>query len=362
VTAKRKTKSVPIALSWHGTLRRAELPDEYPSRVAIIAVGSVMFGHADADGTHSRPSITTIMREAGVSQRTARLVLACLVDLGWLAVTAKANQRRATEYRLTFAKGVDGHPLVDAQRMPTGTPSDELEDADEHPLVDAQRMPTGTPCDELGDALGDAVGDAVRHPDLSPPSNNEEEDEGTAAPSTHVSGAVPLPAVDPTARELDELVDELDASVHTAIGGITHRAGVSIDTRRLGPAIVAAMERTGWPVHVVAVYCIERLKRQGRRVHNPTGWLVTDLGRVDGHVVPSPRMQLADSVARFVKVATASTAVANQTNHPTDRLKRLLNDANLGDDQGRPRVFEVKAADIEKVKAIVDRVIREYTP
>ena len=82
-----------------------------PAESQVVAVAGVLLRHADRDGRNCYPAIETIVRSAGVARRSARLALRWLVDGRWLVVTAMANQRRPTAYRLSIPEGAEEHPL-----------------------------------------------------------------------------------------------------------------------------------------------------------------------------------------------------------------------------------------------------------
>jgi hypothetical protein len=73
---------------------------------------------------------------------------------------------------------------------------------------------------------------------------------------------------------------EVDVAVEWIVGHIAKQAGVSIDARRLGPALVDARARTGWGEEGIAVYCVEKLQRGSRRIRDPSAFLATGLRRL----------------------------------------------------------------------------------
>lgn len=164
-----------MVLRWQTALRSCpDLPRKLPSRAAVLAVSLVVSGYADSDGRNSFPSIATIEREAGVSVRTVRQVLAALVADGWLTVEAKAIPwHRPTVYRLRLPMGADEHPYGEP---PMG--------AHEHPYDEPL----------MGAARG-----AEEHPDLLPPSISEEvgEEEGADGGSADAPPPAPILSIPP---------------------------------------------------------------------------------------------------------------------------------------------------------------------
>jgi hypothetical protein len=255
----------------------------------MVAVASVLAGYADSDGRNCYPAIETIMSEAGTSRRTVRLVLGRLVESGWLAVTAKAVQwHRPTVYRLTFPMGAEEHPMEDARIS-----------AEEHPM-NTRRM--GAP---LGAAMG-----AEEHPDLLPPTEGEEEEES--------AGVAALAALSPDDTKWAQAV----------AGDIARRAKVVIDPGRcgLGSVLLGAMKRAGGETALI-VYCVEKLKQQGRRVHDPSAFLAKDLStRLTDSMMPSPRMAYAAVIGRLFDLCDESVNTEG-----LEYFERSVQDAGLVD-------------------------------
>jgi hypothetical protein len=237
-------------------------------KMPVIAVAAVMAGHARKDGSNSRPSIETIMAEAGASQRTARLALALLVKVGWLKITAEAIPWHApTVYRLAFLWDAQGHPMNEPRR-----------DAQGHPMNEPRR-----------DAPRDAQRDAHGHPDLRSPSKYEEEEEESAgarsfsdslAALSHDRVPVGLFTNDDHGQgdlslrgsSVDEIADTQEVAI-----AVARRARMDLDPGRSGLAgeMVAAKARAGWADADLIAYCADKLRRA--KPKDPTAWLATDL-------------------------------------------------------------------------------------
>ena len=331
VTAKRRSKGAPIALRWQGLLRAdRDIPHENPGRVAVIAVGAVLVGYADSDGGNCRPAIDTIVREAGVSRRTALAVLGWLVVNGWLAVTARV-QRRPTVYRLTIPVGAEEHLPDDLSKVLRST-------YEESPV---------------GAVVGAVVG-APEHHYLRPPSKSEEEEESASAPSADA----PVAALQST-EPLDLFADDpapLAEGVREIAESIASRDGRGINARVIEPGVVGVRVRLAWGDEAISVYCVEKLKVCKT---SPSGFLAKDLANLNGDTVPSPRVKLAlglqalDEVDKLVGSTFPDLAIAEEAD-PYVFLERGLDASGLAHVtqmlvDGAPVVWELKAGDLEQV-------------
>ena len=288
VNYHRGQARAPIKLVWFEALRKfRDIPRDSPSRYAVIVVGSILMGYADPDGRNCCPSIHTIIEEAGVSERTVMLVLSWLVEHDWLVVFRRVS-RRPTIYRLTI-------PVPAEEQVPEETPYPPRSRYQEKPVPAV--VPAVVPNPEQEDS-------EVR-------TSSEEEEESADAPSAYA----PVAALQNHTPPLDLFSDGMivpdqgqgdpwseDESVSDVAEQIAAHSRCSIEYSRLGPALDLAKKRTGWSGDALAVYCVEKLKAQGRRVRNPSAFLVTDLGRLDDQIVPSPRMELAGVLIELVDV------------------------------------------------------------
>ena len=71
--------------------------------------------YADDDGGHVYPSVATVARLTGVSERTVQRHLSAMREVGILEVTGQATQHRPTEYRI---RGDKLTPLADSGVTP----------------------------------------------------------------------------------------------------------------------------------------------------------------------------------------------------------------------------------------------------
>jgi hypothetical protein len=283
MSAAKKKGRAPIALHCQTALRTGpDLPRNNPGRVSLVAVASVLAGYADSTGRNCYPSIETIMREAGVSKRTARLCLAVFVDVGWLKVTHEATHRWPTVYELTYPRS-----------------------AEEHRSAEVQGVPRSTPWKRSGGAAEGAAG----HPNLLPPTMREDEEEGANARSAIAALAAPpldLFSDDTAPAEAEASTAEregpsapLAPALVVIARDIAEQTGRPIDARRLAPALAGAQARSGgWSDEKLAAYCVEPLLRMGDKVHDPSAFLVTHLGRVSDGTQFSPRRQRTTSDLR----------------------------------------------------------------
>lgn len=347
--ATAKKAHAPMALRWSAALRRnGDLPRENPGRVAVIAVASVLVGYADSDGRNCSPAIETIMREAGVSRRTARLVLGFLVADDWLRITAKANQHRPATYRLTIPEVSQEMPLEGAQRVPRSTPWNGSEGASEG-------APEG----------------AEEHPDLRPPTFREEEEEGVDARSAKAALATPS-RISGNGKVGGDRIVPIDREVQAIIDDIRTHAGVGLRTEVVAPAIVEVQQRMPrlrlCPTALV-VYCVELLKRQGNRVRSPSGFLAHDLRENLGAAYSwSPRMQLAErlEVLRGDVGLIEKAELDLRHQDPLFSLHYLLEQQELAEEGGWfnsvPSAWEAKPAQVEKWLQAVRQVLSDTDP
>jgi hypothetical protein len=151
----------------------------------------------------------------------------------------------------------------------------------------------------------------IRHGhDLLPPSYYEEEEGGASARSAGAPLATPLPPGAPFVDLFDPVPGDSLGAVEPGdgTGGSAPpdpdvewiaqtivrrvRGDLTLDLGHLAPALAGAKARTGWSDDALAMNCVNKLKRIKPR--SPTGFLVTDLCQLNGDVIPSPRMELAN--------------------------------------------------------------------
>jgi hypothetical protein len=219
----------------------------------VVAVASVLADYADSDGHNAFPSIETMMSEAGVSRRTVRLVLARLVENGWLIITAEAVPwHRPTVYRLTFPMGAEEHPMHTSSRG----------------------------------AVRGAVRGAEEHPDLLPPTREEEESANARSPSGRLAA---LQSQNHTAPVVEDWMREVAKEItsHSTISD-----GVDPSHGDLAEQM-ARVVGLGWSNSQIALEAGELFKRKPPQ-SNASGLLAKHLRtRVTETYEPSLRVTYA---------------------------------------------------------------------
>jgi hypothetical protein len=331
MTGRRPKKAGGIVLRWQKVLQECgDVPSNSPPRYAVVAVSAVLVSFADSDGRNCRPAIETIVRMAGVSKRTVVLVLDWMVEEGWLRVTAKIS-RRPTVYRLVTPVGADEHLR----------------------LGDVEHLPD----EPVGAVVGAVVG-APEHQNLRPPSTNERGREGAVVRSVYT----PL-----TAPPVDLFSDEVEVDhdmVRRIAYAIASEAGREIEAPRLGPALMAAKARVSdWNEQDFVDHCVKKLLQHDPPF--PTGFLVADLGRVQGGTVP-PRVARRKVYADLVEQLDDLGKKLDPDGHfpiddlPGVRFENLLAEAGLiGEDDGRPLTEQVPADQLDQFIKLARRALRE---
>lgn len=70
-------------------------------RLVLLAIAD----HASDDGSDAWPSIATLARKTGVSERTVQRCISSLVDMGELVVERLGNGRKSSKYRVRMVQG-----------------------------------------------------------------------------------------------------------------------------------------------------------------------------------------------------------------------------------------------------------------
>jgi hypothetical protein len=285
MSARKKKAGAPMTRRWLTAVQQ----DEELSKVAVH-IAAAMFLFADNDGRHCYPSVETIVRRSRYTERWVRIGISDLTSAGYLKLARKANQHRPNEYALLIPETAETvEPTV--RVVVSATP-----DA-------AQGGSECNPCDEPGVTPGVAPGVALTTPYLRPPSDNEEEEESASARFADASLAAlstnpesfPDLFSDAEAERAEDAADgeESETAVWSIARHIAEGGRVPIDARRIGKALLEAQARTGWSDLVLATYCVDKLRHGGRRIREASAFLATDLGRVNGDTMLTPRMRLA---------------------------------------------------------------------
>ena len=245
-------------------------------------------------------------------------------------------------------------------------------------------MPRSTPWESSEGALGGAAEGAEEHPDLLPPTVREEEEECASAPSA----CAPVAAHSPTgpldlfnddafeARGSEAgIVEAIDDDVLAIVQTIAKQVGTSLDAKRLGPPLVTAKARTGWGDDALAVSCVEKLRHLGRKVRDRSAFLATDLARLDGDTVPSPRMRLAELMHDLGVLVADADDIQRQTDGinlgheaPLTLVQSGLERRNFPDDVldawtfEVPSVWDVAPGYVELIITIVSDVLEHAGP
>lgn len=313
--AAKRRKMAPIAWRWLAAVQ----DDEEHFDKAEVAVCAVLARTGDADGRNIFASVDTIARRARYTERGVQYVLRRLVAKGAIKVTRKANQHRPTTYALVIFGIEEDKPGVSL--------SSPLEE------------PRGVVRGEPGVSLG--------APYLPPPTRREEEEGGAGALGAQAPSAAPLPK--PTI--------EIDPEVMAICREIAKRSRQSIEVDALAPAVAA--KRPRWPDRAIEIYCVDKLRQKGR-VAMPAQFLAADLNRLNGDLLPSPRMLLAQALQR-VEECDEQAEAEGDTYAPLGDLDDALAEAGLiaaGDPA--PDVWDVKPAQIERMTAIANRIVSEF--
>jgi hypothetical protein len=302
----------------------------------VIAIAGVLLNYADPDGRHCRPAIETIRWQAGVGERTVVLVLAWLLDNGWLEVV-KRTRTRPTEYRLTIPVGADEHLA--------GTAPEQ--DQMESPVLPGNRTGNGP-----GPVAGPVAGTAPQQDDLrtSVVTTEEDEEEESFAPSADAPVA-PLKA--PT------------INVKAITADIGRELNDSIGSNQLTAALIHANTVRGWRDAELTAYGVDKL-RQNPQAKNRSAWLATDLMRVDANTAASPRMELAQVLADLHATDHTWREVAadgnpDATGGPLERFEDMLVKAGvIKEGHNAPSLWGFKDTDIAKATTVAGFVLTKF--
>jgi hypothetical protein len=127
----------------------------------------------------------------------------------------------------------------------------------------------------------------------------------------------------------------------------------------LGPALAEARASTRFSEGQLVAYAFDLLRRNGRKVRDPSSFLATDLRRLDDNVLPSPRMTYAGLIDQLEDLDDRLHADAGVLIRFESRLGEGM---ALGNDDGYPAPWEVEGAALEVASRIAREVVDEFRP
>jgi hypothetical protein len=320
---------------------------------------------ADPDGLNCWPSQETLAEYAGVSRVTVRWADGRALEAGLMVLTKHSGRGVSNRYRLVIPAELDGRgdDHSTGGKMVVGTTTQDQLDGrldgrrdgrgDDHNLLppskseeEEESASARLPCGRLA-----ALQNPIPLAELFSANPPRVEDLGGAVTSTEEVG-VPSPCPPGPQGQPEAFASSEAETIEKVCSAIATHAGTAIDQGRLGRALVDAQARTHWSDDVLAIYCVEKLKRMGNKVRIPSSFLVADLAQVDEGFMLSPRMKLADSWARLVSLA--DNAVDDFGMEADTRTEESLVRAELVDVYGFDRwLWTIKPANIDQAIRVI---------